>query len=185
MQVSLASLWLPILLSAVFVFIVSNFICMALPFWHRKDFKKLPNDKAIVAALSSAPSGQYTAPAMDEWAKGTAEERAAIEKGPMALLLVRNPNAFSFGTALTSHFVYNIVISVLVAYIAAVTLPAHTHYLRVFRVAGTAAILAYAFRSIPDTIWFGKPWAVTIKDIIDGVIFGLLTAGTFGWLWPR
>ena len=55
----------------------------------------------------------------------------------------------------------------------------------VVRVAGTAGILAFSFNSIADSIWYGKPWSVTCKLIIDGVIFGLLIAGTFGWLWPR
>jgi len=26
---------------------------------------------------------------------------------------------------------------------------------------------------------------MTIKEVVDGLIYGLLTAGTFGWLWPR
>jgi hypothetical protein len=26
---------------------------------------------------------------------------------------------------------------------------------------------------------------LTIKEVFDGLIFALLTAGTFGWLWPR
>jgi hypothetical protein len=184
MQVSLSALWLPILLSAVFVFIVTNTVCMTLPFWHRKDYKKLPDEKSVLAALSATPSGQYLAPLLD-WSKSTPEERDAMHKGPMALLMLRNPNAFSFGTALTSYFLYTVLISFLVAYITAVMLPSGTHYLRVFRVAGTAATLAYAFRGIPDSIWYGKPWPATLKDIVDGVIFGLLTAGTFGWLWPR
>lgn len=184
MQVSLASLWIPILVSAVFVFIASNILWMALPFWHRKDYKKLPDEKPVLAALSGAASGQYVVPGMD-WSTSTPEERAAIQKGPMALLLVRNPNAFSLGKALTSYFLYTVVISSLVAYITAVMVPSGTHYLRVFRVAGTAGTIAYSFRGVPDSIWYGKPWPVTIKEIIDGVIFGLLIAGTFGWLWPR
>lgn len=184
MQVPLTALWLPILLSAVFIFIASNVLWMALPFWHRKDYKKLPDQASVLAGLKDTPSGQYVAPAMD-WSKATPEEKAASQKGPMAMVLVRNPNAFSFGTALTSYFIYTLVIAFAVAYITAVVVPSGAHYMRVFRVAGTAAILAYSFRGIPDSIWYGKPWSVTVKEIIDGVIFGLLTAGTFGWLWPR
>ena len=184
MPVHLSTLWLPILVSAVFVFIASNLLWMALPFWHRKDYKKLPDEKAVLAGLSSAASGQYIAPATD-WSKATAAEREALQRGPMALLLVRNPNAFSFGKSLTIYFLYCVVISVLVAYIAGGTLPPGTHYRRVFRVAGTAAIVAYSFRGVPDSVWYGKPWTVTIKEIVDGVIYGMLTAGTFGWLWPH
>jgi len=177
-------LWLPILLSAVIVFIASNLLWMALPFWHRKDYKKLPDEAAVLAGLASASSGQYIAPAMN-WSKATAEDRAAIQKGPGALMFVRNPNSFSFGKSLTLYFLYALLISLLVAYISGVTLSPGTHYLRVFRVAGTAAVIAYAFRGFPDSVWYGKPWLVTFKELIDGVIYGLLTAGTFGWLWPH
>jgi len=183
-MVHLSTLWLPILVSAVFVFIASNLLWMALPFWHRKDYQRLPDEKSVLGALAAAKSGQYIAPAVD-WSKASAEERTAAKTGPMALLMVRNPNAFSFGKALTIYFLYTIVISALVGYITGVVLGPGTHYPRVFRVAGTAAILAYSFRGVPDSVWYGKPWTVTIKEFIDGVIYGLLTAGTFGWLWPH
>ena len=183
-MVHLSMLWLPILVSAVFVFIASNLLWMALPFWHRKDYQRLPDEAAVLAALKSAKSGQYIAPVV-EWSKATPEERTAAQSGPMALLMVRNPNAFSFGKALTIYFIYTLVISVLVGYVAGATVAAGAHYLRVFRIAGIAGILAYSFRGVPDSVWYGKPWVVTFKEFIDGVVYGLLTAGTFGWLWPR
>ena len=183
-MVHLSTLWLPILVSAVFVFIASNLLWMALPFWHRADYKKLPDEATVAGGLKSAASGQYIVPHMD-WSKATPEDRDAMQKGPGALMWVRNPNAFSLGKTLTVYFLYCIIISALVAYITGVTLAAGTHYPRVFRVAGTTAIIAYAFRGVPDSVWYGKPWSVTFKELIDGVIYGLLTAGTFGWLWPH
>ncbi len=183
-MVDLSMLWLPILVSAVFVFIASNLLWMALPFWHRADYKKLPDERTVLGALAGVTTGQYIAPAM-EWSKATEEERAAAQQGPMAFLLVRNPNAFSFGKALTVYFLYTLVISAIVGYLAGIVLPPGVHYSRVFRLAGTAAILAYSFRGVPEAIWYGKPWSMVFKELIDGVIYGLLTAGTFGWLWPR
>ena len=183
-MVHLSTLWLPVLVSAVFVFIASNLLWMALPFWHRADYKKLPDESTVLGALKGAASGQYIAPVVD-WPKSTPEEKAAIQQGPMTLMMVRNPNSFSFGKSITIYFLYCLVISALVGYLTGVVLAPGVHYPRVFRVAGTAAILAYSFRGVPDSIWYGKPWVVTIKEIIDGVIYGLLTAGTFGWLWPR
>ncbi len=50
---------------------------------------------------------------------------------------------------------------------------------------GTASFMAYAFGLIPGSIWWGKPWSATIKEVFDGLVYGLLTAGVFGWLWPR
>ena len=120
-----------------------------------------------------------------DWAKATPEEREAAHKEPMAILYVRNPNAFSFGKTLALYFLYAVVMSALVAYITGLTNAPGTHYPHIFRVAGTVAIIGYALRGVPDSIWFSKPWVVTIKEFVDGVIYGLLTAGTFGWLWPH
>lgn len=183
-MVTLPMLWLPILLSAILVFIASNILWMALPFWHRKDYGKLTTEDRVIEALANEKSGQYIAPSVD-WSKLTPEQRATVQKGPMAFLILRNPATFSFPKALVLYFLYTLVISIFVAYISGRTLGAGTRYLSVFRVAGTAGILGYAFGGIADSIWYGKPWSVTIKHVIDGVIYGLLIAGTFGWLWPR
>jgi len=183
-MVPLPTLWLPILLSAVFIFIAANILWMALPFWHRKDYGRLPDEATVLGALAKAPSGQYAVPMMD-WKNTSPEQRAAAQAGPMAAIILRNPSAFSFPKTLVLYFVYLLVVCTFVAYLAGVTLGPRAHYLQVFRVAGTAGILAFSFNSIADSIWYGKPWPVTFKLIIDGVIFGLLIAGTFGWLWPR
>lgn len=183
-MIPLTTLWLPILLSAVFVFIASNILWMALPFWHRNDYGTLPDERPVLDALSGAKSGQYLAPHVN-WGELAPDERDAMMKRPMAFLLVRNPAKFSFPAALITYFLHTLVMSVLIAYIGAVTLRSGTPYLEVFRVIGTAGILTYSFGSIADSIWYGKPWSVTVKVIIDGIVYGLLIAGTFGWLWPR
>ncbi len=183
-MIPLSALWLPILVSAVFVFIASNILWMAFPFWHRGDYGKLPDEKTVLDGLSKAKSGQYIVPCVD-WNKMTPEQRAEMHRGPSALLLLRNPATFSFGKVLALWFLYTVVISVFVAYLAGHTLPVGTKYLQVFRVVGTAGVLAYAFRTVTDGIWYGKPWKVVFKEMIDGVIYSLLMAGAFGWLWPR
>ena len=67
---SLASLWLPILLSAVFVFVMSSLLHMVLP-WHRTDYSKVPNEDAVSAALRgfSIPPGDYMMPSPDSRAE--------------------------------------------------------------------------------------------------------------------
>ena len=57
-------------------------------------------------------------------------------------------------------------------------------YLSVFRVVGTAAMMAYAIGGLPESIWKGTKWSITMKFVFDGILYGLVTAGTFGWLWP-
>lgn len=183
-MVQLSALWLPILVSAVFVFIASNILWMALPFWRRSDHGKLPDEKAVLAALASAKSGQYMVPCAD-WGKVTPEEREGIQRGPMAFLLLRNPAKVSFPKLLALYFLYTLVVSFFVAYLAGHTLASGATYLQVFRVVGAAGFLAYGFRTVSDGIWYAKPWRIVFKDMIDGLINGLLMAGAFGWLWPR
>lgn len=183
-MIPLTTLWLPILLSAVFVFIASNILHMVIPAWHHSDYGKLPDEAAALKALSAAKSGQYIAPNVN-WSKTPKEELDQLMRGPMAFILLRNPGEFAFAPALISWFVFALVLSILIAYVGAVTLRPGTNYLEVFRVIGTAGILAYSFGGVNQSIWYGKPWRSTVKEIIDGVIYGLLTAGTFGWLWPR
>src|SRR5277367_1167980 len=62
-MVHLTSLWLPIVVSAVIVFLASWVVHMFLPH-HRSDFAKLPQEDAVLEALRSfnIPAGQYLAP---------------------------------------------------------------------------------------------------------------------------
>jgi hypothetical protein len=91
----------------------------------------------------------------------------------------------AMGRSLVQWFLYSILISFFVAYIANLALEdLEIEYLRVFRVTGAIAVLAYATACIPNSIWKGSPWSTTLKFVFDGIIYGLVTAGTFGWLWP-
>lgn len=183
-MVALSALWLPILVSAVIVFVASNIMWMALPFWHRRDYGQLPDEKAVLDALVPAKSGQYIVPCVN-WNKLTPDEKAAMEARPMALVLLRNPAQFAFAPALAEYFAYAVVVAIFVAYVTGRARGAGTPYLEIFRFAGTVAFLPYGLRSVSDAIWYGKPWRVVVKDVIDGLIYGLLTGGVFGWLWPR
>jgi hypothetical protein len=186
-MVTLGALWLPILLSAVLVFIVSSVIHMVLKY-HASDYVKLPNEDAVRAAIRSGnpEPRQYFIP----HAGGMKElENPAIKQkfveGPVALLTLRRPGPVHMGPSLAQWFVFSLVISLFVAYVASRTLQPGTPYLQVFRVAGTVAFLGYAGAHVPAAIWMGKPWSIAAKDVFDGLLYGLVTAGAFGWLWPR
>jgi hypothetical protein len=183
-MVPLTTIWLPILISAVLVFIASNILWMAFPFWHTRDYGRLTEEKQVLDALSKATTGQYLVPCLD-WKTITPEQRDEMHRQPFAYVLVRNPNQFSFGKSLTLYFLYALAVTIVVGYLTGRTRAPGAEYLEVFRVAGTAGFLAYAFRSVSDSIWYGKPWKVAFKEMIDGLIYGLLIGGTFGWLWPR
>lgn len=183
-MVPVLALWRPILLSALFIFVLSNILWMALPFWHAKDYKKLPNEAEALKALEGAAGGQYVLPCVD-WKTATEEEKAACQKGPMGFLILRAPGGFSFPGALAKYALYCVFMVAVCAYLSGLALKPGTHYTEVFRVVGTTGILAFAFGDIPHAIWYGKPGGVVLKTMVDGILNGLLMAGTFGWLWPK
>ncbi len=183
-MVPLVDLWLPILLSAVLVFVVSSVIHMLLP-WHNKDFKKLAAEDAVMDALrpfSLAP-GEYVAPRPDSMAQmGSPEFKAKLARGPhFALTVLRDG---SIAKSLVLWFVYGIVIAMFAAYVAGLTLSAGAPYMTVFRVTSTVAFAAYVLALWHNWIWYSSGLGATLRSTIDGLVYALLTGGAFGWLWP-
>ncbi len=186
-HIPLTQLWLPILLSAVCVFVASSLIHMVLK-WHASDYNALSNEEEVRAAIrkgTPAP-GQYVLPhCADHNDMAKPEMVAKYEEGPVAMLMVSPNGPPAMGAALAKWFVFSLVVAFTAAYLASRTLPPGTHYLQVFRVVGAVTFLAYGFGGIPNAIWMGKPWSSALKDLADALIYGLLSAGVFGWLWPR
>ena len=185
-MVPLTALWLPILLAAVIVFFASFIMHMVLPY-HRGDYQKLPDEDKLLAALRAAgvKRGLYVFPFCTP---KEMKSPAMIEKynqGPVGMMTIFPSDPPAMPKLLTMWFVYCLIIGFLVAYLTGHTVAPGARYLAVFRVAGTAAFLSYGLGNLSNGIWKGQPWGVTIKEVIDGLIYGLLTAGTFGWLWPR
>ena len=180
------SLWLPILLSAVFVFVLSAVIHMALP-WHKNDFKTMPDEDKIRAALRpfNVPPGDYILPACAGGNYNSPEYKAKVEEGPNQIVTVLPKGSSSMGSIFVQWFVYLVIVGIFTAYVAYHTLPPSAHYLAVFRVVGAVAFIAHAAALWPQSIWFRRSWTTTMKSTIDGLAYALVTAGTFGWLWPR
>ena len=182
-MVDLASLWLPILLSAVFVFVVSSVIHMALPI-HKNDYVGLPDEERVLEVLrASAPPGQYRFP----WAAsmkecGTPEMKAKFQRGPIGTMVLLS--GMNIGKALGQWFVFCLVIGLFVAYVAHLCIPAGASGMLVFRVASACAMLGYAFASVDSSIWKGVNWSTTFKFVFDGVVYALVTGAAFAWLWP-
>ena len=186
-MVSLGALWLPILLSAVLVFVLSSIIHMVLGY-HRTDYTRLPNEDAIREAIRSgnpAPA-QYIIPyAMNPKEMESPEMKRKLAEGPIGVLNLKPSGSYGMGSYLVQWFVFTLVVSFFVAYVASHALPPGAPYLKVFQIVGTVGFLAYAAGQLPAAIWMGKPWSIAAKEVLDGLIYGLVTAGTFGWLWPR
>ncbi len=186
-MVSITSLWLPILLSAVIVFVASSIIHMVLPY-HRKDFGKVPSEDEVMDALRkfNIPPGEYVIPcAGSPKEMGTPEFIEKIKKGPAAFMTVMPSGPPSMGMSLVQWFVYCIVVGIVAAYITGRALEPGAHYLGVFRFAGCTAFTGYALALLQNSIWYKRSWSTTLKSVFDGLVYALLTAGTFGWLWPK
>lgn len=182
-MISVATLWLPIIIAAALCWIAGAVIWMVLPH-HKNDFARLPDQEAARNALSGITPGQYTIPHIADPNKVSDEDRARFEQGPVAYVTAIAPGYPNMVRNLVQQMLYLLLVSALVAYLAAAVLPAGASYLAVFQVVGTASWLAYGFSAIQDSIWFGKPWSFTLKSLLDALIYALLTAGVFGWLWP-
>src|SRR5258707_8575919 len=181
-MVALSALWLPIVLSAVIVFVASSIMHMVLPY-HRSDYQPLPDEDKVLAALRAAglKRGLYMFPFCTH---KEMKSPAAIEKfkqGPVGMLTVFPSGPIAMPKFLGMWFAYCLIIGIFVAYLTGRTVAPGAPYLA-FRVAGTAAFLAYALGPLVNGIWKGQPWSMVLKESFDGLIYSALTAGTFGWL---
>ena len=183
---SLMSFWLPILLSAVFVFVASSVINMALKFWHVADMKGFANEEEVAAAIRKGKPAQgvYTIPFCDP---KTFKEPAVQEKfrlGPIAKINLSANGMPNLGKLLGAWFVFCLLVSIGCAGLAAQALPPHPGTHLILHTVGIAALLGYSFGEVTNSIWRAQPWIVSIKYMIDGLVYAIITAATFAWLWP-
>ena len=183
-MVSIVDLWLPILLSAVLVFVASSVIHMALG-WHNSDFKKFAAEDAVMDALRpfNLVPGNYVAPRPESMAQMSSPEfKAKMARGPSFALTMLRDN--SIAQSLVVWFLYSIVVAAFAAYVAGLTLSADAPYMTVFRVTSTVTFAGYVLALWHDWIWYSSGLGATLRSTVDGLIYALLTGGTFGWLWP-
>jgi len=171
-MVSIGALWLPILLSAILVFVVTFLLWMVSPH-HRTDWSKL-EDKGVMAALEQAglpQEGQY------QFNQG----RGAVPGEHSGFLILFKSN---MPKSLPLSLLQNVVISAAVAFVAARLLRPGIPFAEVFVPVAVMACLAYAAALPANSTWFGRSWSSTLKEMFDGIVYGLVTAAVFAWLWP-
>ena len=186
-MVTIVSLWLPIVLSAVIVFVASSILHMVMTY-HKSDYRKLPGENVLRDVLRemNIEPGFYAFPHHSGPKEmKTPEIIEKFQKGPVGFITLVPNGPPAMGKYLGMWFGFCVLMGVLVAYITGRTLAAEAHYLAVFRVAGAVAFMGYSVGHLSNSIWMGQPWSSTFKHVLDGFIYSLLTAGTFGWLWPR
>jgi len=186
-MVGITALWLPILLSSVFVFILSSIIHMFTK-WHNSDYPKLADEDKVRDALRplNIPPGDYLIPrASSTQEMRSSEFQEKLNKGPVLMMTVWPNGPSPMTQNLVLWFLYSVVIGIFAAYVAGRALPAGAQYLQVFRFVGTTAFVGYSVALWQMSIWWRRKWSTTFRATVDGLIYALVTAGTFGWLWPH
>ncbi len=185
-MVSLTALLLPILLSAVIVFVASSVIHMVLKY-HTSDYRQLPEEDKVLATLRPAglTPGLYHFPYCSHKEMNSPAIQEKFKQGPVGFLTVYPSGPVAMPKFLGMWFAYCLLVGFFVAYLTGRTVMPGAQYLAVFRVAGTAAFLAFGLGPLVNGIWKGQPWSMVFKEAFDGLVYSLLTAGTFGWRWPR
>jgi hypothetical protein len=185
-MVSLVSLWMPIVLSAVIVFVLSSIIHMVLPY-HRSDFRQLPNQDQVMDALHpfDIPPGEYMVPRpRDMKDLKSAEFAEKCKRGPVFTAIFWKYSG-GIGSSLIQWFGFLLLVSLFAGYVTSRALGPGADYLQVFRFVGATSFLAYGLGSWPASIWYRRAWSTTLKQTFDGLLYALMTGGTFGWLWPK
>lgn len=186
-MVSLAQLWLPILLSGVLVFVASSILHMVFKFWHTPDYHGFSNEDEVRAVIrkGNAAPGMYLLPwcKMEDMKQPAAQAKFA--EGPVGYMILRASGMPNMGKSLGLWFVFCLIVALFAGYIAQHALLIGAPYTHVFRIVGTAAFMGFAFGALPSGIWWGQPWRAVAKDMVDGLIYASITAGTFGCFWPH
>lgn len=185
---AVTALWLPILVSAVAVFVVSSIIHMT-PLWHKSDYPRYPNEDRVLDALRpiGIPPGDYMMPRP----ANTAEMRSPafmekLKRGPAVMMTVLPPWSGSMAGNLSQWFVYCLCVSVFAGYVAGSALPPGTATPgAICRFTSTVAFIGYAVALWQMSIWYRRAWSMSLKATFDGLIYSAVTCGVFIWLWPN
>lgn len=185
-MVELTDLVLPILGAAVAVFVVSALIWTVMPH-HKTEWRPIANEDEFLAALreSGVTAGLWFFPKAMQWEEQKqpgAKER--LSAGPKGYLTVLPAETQHMGKAMGQSFLKDLVIAVLIAYLASIGLPAGAEYSDVFTFVSVGYLLAYSAAEFSAAIWFGMPWLSLWKRVADALVMGLVAAGIFASLWP-
>lgn len=186
MGVTLIDLWMPILLGAFLAWVASAMIHMALKY-HNSDYKQLPNEDEVVAAIGrGAPSpGVHSMPYCSDM-KGMGEPamQARFTNGPVAFVTVFPNGMPKMGKLIGQQMLFFLIGCVLIGGCAAQVLPPGAAPMAVFHLIAPVGFLAFGWGVVPFSIWYGHAWSTTAKYLLDALIYGLVVAGCFAWLWP-
>ncbi len=178
-------LWLPIVVSAALVFVVSAASHMVLP-WRRNEWGRITDAAGIQAAVAGLAPGQHAFPAApDPKQQMTPEWKERWAKGPSGWLTLAPPGPMRMGRSMALSFLVFLGVSFVAGYLAVHALGAGPRPADIFRLVFTVGVLSSGVAPIFSSIWYHRPWRAYLSDVVDALLFGLVMAAVFGWLWPQ
>lgn len=180
------SLWIPVVVSAVAVFVASSVLHMVLKY-HKADYKPFPNEAEVGDAIrkGNPPPGLYVIPHCSDMSQMKDEAmQAKFAKGPVGAMTLRPNGMHNMGTLLGLWFGFCLLLSFVIGYVARHTLSMGSDGLLVMQVTGTIAFVGYGMSSIIDSIWMAVPWSNTARALFDALIYAVVTGLVFRLLWP-
>jgi hypothetical protein len=184
---TILQLWLPLLVAAVGVFVASSLIHMVFK-WHNSEYLHLDNEDEIRTAIRQhAPGpGQYVIPHCADMKDLQAPEmQKKFTDGPVGFLILRPTGLPRIGTNLGQWFALNLLVAIITAHLADQALPRGADPHHIFHFTALITFIAYAAGALSDGIWKGQPWRGVAKDVLDALIFGIVSGFAFAWLWPH
>lgn len=185
---ALLVLWLPILLSAVAVFIISSLVHMVFK-WHASDYTGFSNEDAVrdaIRAGNPAP-GRYVIPhCTDMKDMEKPEMQRKYEEGPIGHVVI-GPNGMpNIGKFLGQWFVWTLVVSVVAGFLASQIFSLDPSRARAAaKLVGAVSFIGYGFGTITESIWGMRPWGSSAKYLLDAALYGIGAGLVFFWLWPK
>lgn len=184
---ALLSLWLPILLSAVVVFVISSLIHMAIK-WHAPDYRGFANEDAVRDAIRAGnPSpGRYVVPyCADMKQMGGEVMQTKYRDGPVGHIMLAPTGVPNMGKYLGLWFLWSLAVAVVAAFLAAQLFgldPARAR--AAAKLVGAVTFIAHGFGTVQESIWMARPWSSSVKYLLDAALYGLGSGLVFFWLWP-
>ena len=184
---ALLSLWLPILLSAVVVFVISSLVHMVLK-WHASDYSALANEDAVrdaIRAGNPAP-GRYVVPhCTDMKDMGSEAMLKKYQEGPVGHVTLLPNGAPNMGKYLGQWFLWSLAIAVVAAYLTTQLFGLdHGHARAAAKLVFAVSFIAHGFGTVSESIWGGRPWSQSAKYLLDAALYAGGSGLVFYWLWP-
>ncbi len=184
---ALLSLWLPILLSAVVVFVISSLVHMVFK-WHAPDYHGFANEEAVRAAIRAgnpAP-GQYVVPyCADMKEMGSEAMVKKYREGPVGHFALGSSGTPNMGKHLGLWFLWSLAVAVVAAFLASRLIGwDHAHARAAAKLVGAVTFIAHGFGNVSESIWMMRPWPATARYLLDAALYAAGSGLVFLWLWP-